>query len=330
MGKKAQMYGAVLRAVIAVVILVLVFYFGFKGLNRILERRCESEFILLQKDLEGASELISTQIGSIEEEKYTVPCKTERVYFIDLEQEIDKDIANESVEINESYTAGAKKNVFFMKGNRVVYSMYLPELKLKYPYYRCFDTRRRAKMGLYLEGYKDGTNVINKEDSVNCGYIPVLMENETQIEGVLNAGDVIPEEQGQAIFAIKKGLSDDEIKEKIKKTEGNVFIGRKVDIKKDGTEIKIRIVPKKGKKASGFTYVESIPKECIGDLENYLNIDDLEEEYPDVYINPDPIIVWDFGGEQITEENKKEIEYELDEALDCIKLINALGFGEIS
>ncbi|MFH1500955.1 MAG: hypothetical protein ABIE22_03355, partial [archaeon] len=140
------------------------------------------------------------------------------------------------------------------------------------------------------------------------------------------------------------------IKEKIEDTRENVFIGRKVEIKKDGTDIKIRIKPDDGKTAGDFTYVESIPKGCLeylypGNPSNpnictpassevcrywrqiQLDFKDLNIGKQIGVVN-DPVIVWNFGQEQITD--KKEVEYELTSPEDCMRIINSLGFGEIS
>ncbi|MBU0627613.1 MAG: hypothetical protein KKC75_00345, partial [Nanoarchaeota archaeon] len=109
----------------------------------------------------------------------------------------------------------------------------------------------------------------------------------------------------------------------------NVYIGRKVEIKKHGTEIKIRIKPDEGKTAGQFTYVESIPKGCIEDLTNYLDVAGLLGKYRRmVSVINDPVIVWNFGNEQITD--KKEVEYELNTPEDCMRIINSLGFGDIT
>ena len=53
-----------------------------------------------------------------------IDLKIEKVYFIDLNEEIDEDIAKESMEINDSYTSGVKKNVFFMKDGNVRINVY--------------------------------------------------------------------------------------------------------------------------------------------------------------------------------------------------------------
>jgi len=166
------------------------------------------------------------------------------------------------------------------------------------------------------------------------------MWNESINDYVLEGGGVDDDTQrNQAKDAIKrKGtpgeLNDETIKKRIEDTRKNVFIGRKVDIKKDGTGtgIKIRITPEKGKTASDFTYVESIPKSCISDLMNYLAKNDDEsvkllDNYPDAQIIRDPVIVWNFD-ENI--QDKKEVEYELTSPEDCMRIINSLGFGVIS
>ena len=328
------MQSEVVRVFIAAIVIILLFVFFAKGLKSINDHKCQSDMILFEKDLSGSMSAISSQAGTVEGKQYPVPCKIDKVYFIDLNEELDEDFDptgdNENIEIKDSYDAKVEKNVFFMKDGKVKESIYVPELKLKYPAYRCFDMIKRPRIDFYIEGYNGGANVVNKDDSANCGYIPILMENETIIDDVLEGRGVNPSSQADAQNAIKRSLDDSTIKKRIEDTKKNVYIGRKVEIKKHGTEIKIRIKPNEGKTASDFTYVESIPKGCIESLGDYLDDETILELYNSglAQIINDPVIVWNFGNEQITD--KKEIEYELTSPEDCMRIINSLGFGDIS
>jgi len=314
--------------------LILLFVFGIRLFN---EKSCQTSLIQFESDLKESMSAISSQAGTVEGKQYPVPCKIDKVYFIDLNEELDSDFDpdedNENIEIKDSYDAHVEKNVFFMKDGKVTDSLYVPELKLKYPAYRCFDMLKRPRIDFYLEGYSGGANVVNIDDSANCGYIPVEMWNESVNDDVLEGRGVDPGSQNDARSAIKRALDDPTIKKRIEDTRKNVFIGRKVDIKKTGTGIKIRIKPEKGKTASDFTYVESIPKGCIELLTDYLadNGDGsgkkIFDDYPYIDLINDPVIVWNFD-EDI--QDKKEVEYELTSPEDCMRIINSLGFGEIS
>ena len=168
---------------------ILTITFGFKAYNWVSERACSSELINMGSDLKASLSAISSSSGTVEGKQYSVPCGIDKVYFIDLNEELDSDFDptgdNENIEIRDSYSANVEKNVFFMKGGKIEASIYVPELKLKYPAYRCFEMRKRPRIDMYLEGFNGGANVVNRDDSANCGYIPVLMEN----EHVLSGGD---------------------------------------------------------------------------------------------------------------------------------------------
>ena len=322
---------------IILMIIILSAFFIFKAISFYNEKSCQTSLIQFESDLKESMSAISSQTGTVEQKQYSVPCKIDKVYFIDLNEELDSDFDpdedNENIEIKDSYDAGVQKNVFFMKDGKVTDSLYVPELKLKYPAYRCFDMLKRPRIDFYLEGYSGGANVVNIDDSANCGYIPVEMWNESVNDDVLEGRGVDPGSQNDARSAIKRALDDPTIKKRIEDTRKNVFIGRKVDIKKTGTGIKIRIKPEKGKTASDFTYVESIPKGCIELLTDYLadNGDGsgkkIFDDYPYIDLINDPVIVWNFD-EDI--QDKKEVEYELTSPEDCMRIINSLGFGEIS
>ncbi|MBU1005346.1 MAG: hypothetical protein KJ561_05955 [Nanoarchaeota archaeon] len=334
MRKKAQMQSEVVRVFIAAIVIILALYFGIKGFNSVMDKKCQSDMILFEKDLSGSMSAIASQTGTVDQKQYSIPCKIDKVYFIDLNEELDEDFDpssdNENPEIKDSYDAHVEKNVFFMKDGKVTDSIYVPELTLKYPYYRCFDMLKRPRMDFYLEGYSGGANVVNKDDSANCGYIPVLMDDETVNAEIIEGKNTNTPDQATAAI-LRAGspneINEDVAKQMIEKTKDNVFIGRKVDIKKTGTGIKIRIKPEKGKTASDFTYVESIPKGCIENLFDYFSYDHITmPEISDIF--EDPVIVWNFGDEQITD--KKEVEYELTSPEDCMRIINSLGFGDIS
>lgn len=328
--KKADFQGIIIIFFIALIVFALIAVFGFKSIFSLSERKCQTDLAILESKLKTDFDIISTQTGSVDKGEYNMPCKIEKVYFIDLNEQIDEDIKNESKVIYDSAIAKVEKNVFFMKENKIITSVYIPELKLSYPYYRCFETAKNEKMSVYLEGKGRGTNIEHVNHYFNCGYIPVLMENETLID------DIKTKTETETTVSFPSDYKD-----RIEKTRENVFLGRKVDIKKDGTNIKIRIKPF-DKTAKDLIYIEDIPKECIEDLGGYLGLDPFgvplikilfEGGAPPGARNwqwkPDPIIVWHFGpDEQITD--KEEIEYELDEQVDCMRIINALGFGEIS
>ncbi|MEA2035983.1 MAG: hypothetical protein U9O94_00635 [Nanoarchaeota archaeon] len=343
MQKRGQFSGHLVTWIVVILIIGMSMIFGFNSVETIRHKSCIAQSVFFDANLKPDIETMSSQLGSVSEKTYPVPCDIEKIYIFDLAQEIDEDIKEEQPIIYDSLESGSNYNVFFMRDGNLERSMYIPDIQLEYPSYRCFEIHGGG-VKMYLEGYNGGTNIEHVDQRYNCGYIPLLMEDNVRNEDILSGGTVdIPSEDlaTEMILDLESGADQtvvdakkEKSKDRIKRTRGNVFIGRKVDIKERGTYVKIRIEPRGRKRASDFVYVESIPKECVSALSEVLATegDDykIDSDYEGVisWID-DPLIVWNFGDEPITRRNKKILEYELTDNLDCMRLIYTLGFGEI-
>ncbi|MBU1004497.1 MAG: hypothetical protein KJ561_01575, partial [Nanoarchaeota archaeon] len=89
--RKGQMQSEVVRVFIAAIIIILAFLFGIKGYNSVMDKKCQSDMILFEKDLSGSMSAIASQTGTVEQKQYSIPCKIDKVYFIDLNEELDED-----------------------------------------------------------------------------------------------------------------------------------------------------------------------------------------------------------------------------------------------
>src|SRR3989338_478902 len=147
--KRGQFQSELINIFVWVIAGILILLVGFKAYNGASERGCSTELINWETDLKASLSAISSSSGTVEGKQYSVPCGIDKIYFIDLNEELDSDFEptgdNENIEIRDSYSAKVEKNVFFMKGGKIEASIYVPELKLKYPAYRCFEMRKRPR-----------------------------------------------------------------------------------------------------------------------------------------------------------------------------------------
>ncbi|MBU0629206.1 MAG: hypothetical protein KKC75_08520 [Nanoarchaeota archaeon] len=79
------------------IVIILFAFFIFKAANLFAEKSCQTSLTGFESGLKASMSAISSQAGTVEQKQYPVPCKIEKVYFIDLNKELDEDFAGERI-----------------------------------------------------------------------------------------------------------------------------------------------------------------------------------------------------------------------------------------
>tara|TARA_Y100000031_G_C8248733_1_gene399447 strand:+ start:1724 stop:3724 length:2001 start_codon:yes stop_codon:yes gene_type:complete len=317
--KKRGQADAVKYIIIAAVIIIITL-FGYGAITKIREKNCNVELAKFEVDLNNLDKLV--KFGSVKEFTQQVPCGIDEIYFFDLSKDIDLDFLKHLPLLRDSVKSKAEKNIFLVKDNEVVSSFYAGNLDIQYPNYICF-LPKFEKLNFFVEGKGRAASVFAGCFQPECTYVPVEVEDEKAVSILDESAYFYP---GSLVDV------DEEFKD-FYKTKENVQIFRKYEYcKEDGkTNVEIIIKPDKGVRLKNFRFLESIPKNCIDELDNYLS-KTVDGEYEitapggEFDIKSDPLIMWTFA--DIKTEHK--FSYLLDTTLteECRDVIEGLGVAQ--
>ena len=126
---------------VAVVVLIMVFFFGGKSFNDIKDTGCAAETMLLVQQMTADAEEISYEQGSVVDKEYAVSCGADRLYFVDSLISPASALFMQVLEplpiVREEIKSRTGRNVFFYSGNEMVDGVEITQLALGLPYYRC-------------------------------------------------------------------------------------------------------------------------------------------------------------------------------------------------
>jgi len=307
--RKAQLIGEVFKYGLVGVVSVVVLIVGYKMVDTIKERACKTEIAKFEIDLRDLGK--SLRFGAKELQSYNVPCKSDKIYFFDLNKDINPENFKEILLIKDMLESGSN-NIFLIKKGEVKRSFYAGNLEMVYPYYMCF-VPKFDKVSFFAEGAGKSIKVAGACDQPECTFIPVHMSTE-------EAKRIIAEMIEFGCVNCPKDLGTE--LSKATPTRESVEIFRKFTFCEGITNVEILIKPKEGSKLKDFRFYEYIPKTCIDDLNKYL-AEDIEG---DVEIKGDPLIMWyfsDLGDE-------KRVSYRLSTILgdECKQAIQGLGVAQ--
>ncbi|MBI2660466.1 hypothetical protein HYX07_04860 [Candidatus Woesearchaeota archaeon] len=308
--KKAQLVGEVFKYALIGMVSVAVIVMGYKMIDVVKERGCRTEIAKFEIELRDMDK--SVRYGAKELKAYEAPCNADRIYFFDLNRNINPEDFKEVPIIKDTLKNSGGSNVFIVKNDDVKRSFYAGNLEMVYPYHICF-VPKFGKISFFLEGAGKSAKVASACSQPECTFIPIDISDD-------EARRIVKE-------AIEFGCSncpsdfDREI-EKIKITRQNVEMFRKFTFCDGITTVEITIRPKKNAEVKNFRFYEFIPKSCIDDLNTYL----AENVEGNVEIRADPLIMWQF--EDISGE--KKISYKLSAELndECKQAIQGLGISQ--
>ena len=316
--KKRGQGGEAVKYIIIAAVIIFVTFFGYSVVQKVRDKECNAEIAQFQIDLKNLDKTI--KYGSVEELTRQVPCSADEVYFFDLSKEINLDFLEHLPLLKDSVESKAEKNVFVVKGNELISSFYAGNLDVDFPNYICF-LPKSGKINFFLEGKGTKAAVFPGCLQPECTYIPESASNEEAVTLLQEAKDYGQDNYCKNCPAYYETVSGHF--SNFVQTRENVELFRKYEYCRETgkTNVEITIRPRGDAKFRNFRYYESIPKNCIDDLQIYLSR--VEGE---VSIKNDPLMVWIL--KDIKAEEK--LSYELDKLLsdDCKKVITGLGVAE--
>ncbi len=309
--KKAQAFGNAINYVLIGFVSAIILIAGYALINVVKEKTCKTEIAKFEIDLRNIDKAI--RLGQKELLTLDVPCKADQIYFFDLNNDADAEMLNEMPIMKENLKTKSD-NVFLVKSNDIKSSFYAGNFEIAYPHFICFIPKS-DKISYFLEGSVNSVFVTSATEQPECTWIQVKT-NSKEDENILK--DAVLFKCPTCSFDINKE------KNKIEQTKKNLDISRKFTLLDKKTKVEIIIEPKKDIKLRNIKFYESIPKECIPNL-----IDYLEERVDDgakVDVKADPLIIWSFSEVN----SQKKVSYKLKEEIseECMKLIKGLAVAQ--
>jgi len=314
MRKKGQA-GSILMYILIAVIVLLVQLMGYKAIKGIQDATCQSDLIGFSDNLENLGKGLS--YGSIKHEELKIPCKSDKIYIVNNEKLLRENISIPSLLIQDSIEAGIAKNVFLTRKNIFETAHEAKRIAIGYPHYLCMKPIG-GDVSLVLKTFGDKVTISSGCDHTDCTEIPVRpSEDEAKsiIEEFVEFGysgecESCPAQTTVEVENYMETRKDFDVYRKFSNCAG-----------KGLTKVEITINVKE--KLENFYFYESIPKECIGSLKEYL----AEEIEGDIKIKDDPLIMWHF--DSIKEE--AEVSYILKKELsdECKKMFKGLGLERL-
>lgn len=256
--------------VVALILTLLVFIFGYKGVAKTAQTGCLAQLNSFEKNFLGDVESLYTQSGSVIEKKYGVPCGVEKIYFVDITKEVSFSSLGDFPEMVDSIHSGVQKNVFLIKGGKVYDSFYGGDIDVENPYFDCYDTKA-GTLNLYLKGKDSSAGILKKDSRFDCTFSEPLPV------------ELTPEDLGDFLEEIGGGVKTDDCEIERSITE-------------EGGSTKITIIKFGGK----CRYFENIPKCAIESLVEAINSGEIELGGAEIF-SEDPIIMWDFDPGRVEE-----------------------------
>ena len=313
--KKAEIAMQLFKYALAGVISIIIVAFGYKTINSLTGKGCLAEIAKFEIDVKDIGTALDFRAK--EQQSYQVPCDIDEIYFLELER-ANPDYLYYAPLVKDSLKTGASNNVFLLKEGEVKSAFSLGPIEVEYPHYKCL-VPQFGKVSFFLEGTQKSALMTGTSEQPECTLIPVRI--------TLEETDHILGESFELISGLCSTCATGSAQ--IEQTEDNAEISREFEIKDKNkkTKVEIKVDVEDGKRFEDFIYIESIPRECIGDLEDFLNEDiDIERGGATISTENDKLILWLFTNIK----NEKKFSYKMNKVLsdECKEQFKGLGIAQ--
>ena len=168
MKKRGQ--GEVIKLIIIAFIIVSVIFFGYKTFTVIREKTCIAEMAQFEIDIKNLDK--SIEYGSVKEFTKLVPCNMDKIYFFDLNKDINLEFLEHLPLLKDSVESKAEKNVFLVKDNKIMDSFYAGNLDIWFPNYICF-LPKFEKINFLAEGKVQKVSVFDGFLKPECTFVTI-------------------------------------------------------------------------------------------------------------------------------------------------------------
>ncbi|MBL7056212.1 hypothetical protein ISS07_04830, partial [Candidatus Woesearchaeota archaeon] len=279
--KKRGQGGEAIKYLIISSMIIVISLFGYSVFDKIRDKTCNSELAKFEIDLRDLDKQV--KFGSAEEFQRVVPCNADKIYFVDLDSDIDMELLDDEPLLRDSISSKAQKNVFLMKKGKILDSFYAGNLGLSYPNFMCL-VPRTGKIDFFLEGKGRSVDMYAGCFQPECTFLPQKVTDEEAAAIVREANEF------GCANCPNRGIYDEWAKYYDVKLNFDISRKYKYCAENGQTTVEVLIKPKDGADFENFHFYESIPKECIENINDYL-VDEIDAD-----IKPDPLIAWNLGG----------------------------------
>jgi len=314
MKKRGQ--AEVIKYLIIAIIIAVITFSGYSIINKMGNKACKTELAKFEIDLKNLDKQI--KFGSSKEFIQTVPCNADKIYFFDLNKEINLEFLKNVPLLRDSVESKAQKNVFILKDNKIISSFYAGNLDLDFPNYVCF-TPISSRINFFLEGKGNQVSITGSCSQPECTFVSETFDVRESVDILFDA-----QNYGTDTFCNNCPTYFESIKfdyfSDLVKTNANVDTLRKYQFCKENgkTFVEILFQPKKGVQATNFVYYESIPGSCKSYVRKNFSGSGVRDVSRD-----DSLMLWSINLNQ-------KISYTLETQLsdECKKGIKSFGFAK--
>src|SRR3989344_147774 len=306
MDKKSQIIGEVFKYMLIAIFSMMILFAGYKTINAVRGSSCNTEFSKFEIDLKGLDQEL--RYGEKESRSFQTPCNVEQILLFDHTKEINEDFFSDIPILEEAVKNKTRDNVYLIKNSDIVSSFYAGNLDMQDPYYICF-VPKFEKIAFLIEGKGTAVSLEADSNQPECTFKPVTA-TEAESTAIMSKGNEICPSCPDASEAAQQS--------ELARSNANANRGFKIENEKTKVVIKIRV--RDGIRLRNFVYYESIPKDCVGNLNDYL--DEKTDGGATITVKNDEMIIWTFN-ELI---GKKEVSYTLNRQISdqCQKLFKGL------
>src|SRR3989344_1722116 len=314
---RSELISEVFKYVLVAVVASLIFAGGYKIIEMVQSSLCNAELSEFELDVRGIGENLN--FGSKELQTQKTPCDADRIYFFDLGRGMVPELINETPLVTK-LVEGGTSNVFIIKDNDIRHHFNAGGITIDYPHYICLQTNL-GSISYYAAGAGNSAKITVKDGQPECTVIP---EQLTEPE----AADVL----AQAMAFENKPISDlEQEKERAELTGKKMYVVRNFKAPRGKTKVEIMLTPKKGTIFTDLKFYETIPKECIADLTDFLESMDKDHDVI-VRTQDDPLILWSFtevsGQRKVSYTLTKELSRECREQIKGLAIAQFIGTGD--
>ncbi len=313
MRKRGQDTG-VFNYMFIAIIAMLILFAGHKAISSISDAACRSGSVSFGIDVESIGE--GLPYGKINLKELIVPCKAEKVYFIDTTKQADSSLLKSAPLIRDSIEDDTGENVFLTNKADLEGTFTTGTIEIGYPHYLCMKPRN-GRVSLFVKSLGNRSLLTQGCNVADCTEIPVSPSN-------IDARNIIDDFVGFGYSGECEDCPADtgtEYRNYID-SKDDVEIFRRFTYCAESGFTKVEIIIRSDRKLENFYLYEQIPKECVSSLKTYL-----ESVEGDVTIKDDPLMMWHF--DKIKEEEKVSYTLKKELSENCKKLIEGLGIERI-
>ena len=299
MDKKGMTHGMIFVYVLATLVFSGVLIYGYGAFHTVSERRCIPYIHGFGDMLKNEVNRLDFMEGSLVRQEFKLGCGIDRVYLVDLEMDPETYFLGNDI-INRSIQADAPKNVFLLRGDKIVQSFLIEGFEIEFPYYICTRTEAGTfRINFFSTG---GAAVLRNGDPfLDCGLFDFMMDVSSKIY------PDIASEVGASLLL-------QELKENVN------FVDETRTFVTDGSGTEVTMTLRPSKNLEKIRHIEIISK-CFSE-----HVDILDFEIPPTMIlNDDPIVMWEF--DNVVEGDEISLSYKVAEMIDelCRNWVKSLG-----